>query len=60
MKEKIAAWLLTDGHTKQDLASALGVSPRTLYSRLNDTYEWTWNEVKLLAKVLDCTTEDLI
>lgn len=38
----------------------LGVSPRTLRNRMTDTYEWTWNEVKLLAKVLDCSTEDLI
>lgn len=60
MKERIAIWLSSDGHTKQDLASMLGVSPRTLRNRMTDTYEWTWNEVKLLAKVLDCSTEDLI
>lgn len=60
MKERIAVWLSADGHTKQDLASMLGVSPRTLRNRMTDTYEWTWNEVKLLAKVLDCSTEDLI
>ncbi len=59
IKEKVAAWLLEPGHTKQDLAARLGITVQTLNNRLDDSYDWQWREVKLLADLFKCPVDAL-
>lgn len=59
INEKIGAWLLEKGHTKQGLASQLGISDQTLDNRLDGTYGWTWDEVILLADYLGTSLDEL-
>lgn len=59
MQEKVGAWLIEPGHTKQGLASMLGMTTQTLNNRLRGTYEWTWSEILTISKILGCTTEEL-
>lgn len=42
--EKVGAWLLIGGHTKQILAEKLGMSVGTLNNRLSGEFEWSWSE----------------
>lgn len=56
--EKVGAWLLVAGNTKQLLAKQLGMSTGTLNNRLSGENEWTWNEVCRLADVLGCNLSD--
>lgn len=60
MNNRIAVWLQETGHTKQDLAAMLGMTPRTLQNRMSDTYEWSWYEVQALAEILGCSVEELV
>lgn len=59
INEKVGAWLLVQGHTKQSLASSLGMTPQTLNNRLDGTYDWTFNEVCSLADILGCKLDEL-
>ncbi len=59
IKEKVGVWLLEPGHTKQDLAARLGVTTQTLNNRLDDSYDWQWKEVKLLADLFNCPVDEL-
>lgn len=56
--EKVGAWLLTSGNTKQLLADKLGISVGTLNNRLSGEFEWSWNEVCTLAEIIGCSLSD--
>lgn len=56
---RVGAWLLQTGHTKKQLADYLRISDGTLDNRLDGSYEWKWEEVKLLAVLFECTTDSL-
>lgn len=56
--EKVGAWLLTAGHTKQVLAEKLGMSVGTLNNRLSGEFEWSWNEVCQLSEIVGCQLSD--
>lgn len=56
--EKVGAWLLIAGHTKQALAEKLGMSVGTLNNRLSGEFEWSWSEVCQLAEIIGCHLSD--
>lgn len=56
--EKVGAWLLIAGHTKQLLAEKLGMSVGTLNNRLSGEFEWSWSEVCQLAEIIGCHLSD--
>ena len=58
INEKIGAWLLVEGNTKQQLASALGISTVTLNKKLSGETEWLWSQVCMLADLFGCETTD--
>lgn len=59
-EEKIGAWLLKQGNTRELLAEKLGISVPTLKRRIEDPEEWTVGDVLKLTDVLDCDVSDLI
>lgn len=56
--EKVGAWLLASGNTKQLLADKLRMSVGTLNNRLSGEFEWSWNEVCELAEIIGCKLSD--
>ena len=59
INEKLGAWLLVDGNTREKLANALGISRQSLNKRINGTAQWYWNEVVKVAQLTGCTLDDL-
>ena len=59
INEKLGAWLLEDGHTRDLLAQELGMTRPTLANRLNGKSRWEWDEVIRVSKLVDCTLNDL-
>lgn len=57
---KVAAFLIDPNHTKKGLAAALGMSVTTLNNRLSGKHPWMWPEVKTLAQILGCSTNDFV
>lgn len=56
--EKVGAWLVQKGNTKQILANQLDMSTVTLNKKLDGDVRWTWDEVCSLADILGCELED--
>lgn len=59
IREKIGAWLLGDGHTREQLAEELGITRPTLADRLNGTTKWRWDEVIEIARITNCSLDEL-
>lgn len=59
VNEKLGAWLLIKGNSKQKLARVLGVSRPTLDKKLSGESEWLWSQVCAIADLVNCTLEDL-
>lgn len=59
VNEKLGAWLLIKGNSKQKLARVLGVSRPTLDKKLSGESEWLWSQVCAIADLANCTLEDL-
>ena len=59
IQNKVGAWLLVRGRTKQELASELGFTVQTLNNRLDGSREWSWKEIIQLARILGCSIEEL-
>ena len=57
--EKVACWLSEPGNSKAELARVLGVSRPTVARKLSEERPWTWPEAKAIAKLCNCTIEDL-
>lgn len=56
--EKVGAWLLVSGNTKQLLSDKLGMSVGALNNRLSGETEWSWSEVCKLAEITGCSLSD--
>ena len=56
INEKLGAWLLGEGHTRELLAQGIGITRPTLQTRLDGTSKWYWSEV---VKVAEITNSDL-
>ena len=59
INEKIGAWLLIDGNTKQKLADELNISTVTLNKKLSGETEWLWPQVCIIADLTGCSLSDL-
>ena len=58
INEKIGAWLLMEGHTKQQLADELGITTVTLNKKLSGETDWLWSQVCFLADLIGCELAD--
>lgn len=59
INEKLGAWLLEEGHTRQMLADEIGISRPTLADRLNGKAQWNWDEVIQVARVTNSSLNEL-
>lgn len=59
INEKLGAWLLKEGNTREALASAIGISRPALQNRLNGTSKWFWVEVIAVAKLTGSDLNEL-
>jgi|GEM_PF-1474084 hypothetical protein len=59
INEKLGAWLLQDGHTRQMLADEIGITRPTLNGRLSGESKWNWDEVIEVARITDSTLNEL-
>ena len=59
INEKLGAWLLQDGHTRDQLAQELGMTRPTLANRLNGTSKWEWEEVVKISRLVNCSLDSL-
>ncbi len=59
INEKLGAWLLKSGNTRDTLSVALDMTRPTLNGRLRGDTEWTWKEVKTIAKLTGSTLDEL-
>ena len=59
INEKLGAWLLEEGHTREILADELGITRPTLADRLSGTTKWRWDEVIEVARVTNCSLDEL-
>ena len=59
INEKIGAWLLRDGNTKEMLADEIGLTRPTLYKRLSNDSDWKWEEVVQVSRIVGCSLNEL-
>lgn len=59
INEKLGAWLLEEGHTREILAQRIGISRPALLARLNGSSKWNWEEVIEVAKITGCDLNEL-
>lgn len=59
INEKIGAWLLKDGNTRERLASELGISRPALSNRIDGITKWDWEDVVAIARVTGCSLNEL-
>ena len=59
INEKLGAWLLEDGHTREQLATELGMTRPTLANRINGKANWEWDEVIRVSHLVGCSLDDL-
>lgn len=51
IREKIGAWLILPGHTKELLANELGISQPTLNKKLRGDGVWLWPQVIRISEL---------
>ena len=59
INEKIGAWLLENGNTREVLADKIGITRPTLNSRLAGDSKWYWGEVVKVAEITKCSLNEL-
>lgn len=59
INEKLGAWLLESGNTRDKLAAEIGISRPTLNGRLDGKSKWQWDEVIEVARITGCTLNEL-
>ena len=59
INEKLGAWLLEEGHTRDMLAQELGMTRPTLANRLSNKASWEWEEVIKVSRLVDCSLDEL-
>ena len=59
IREKLGAWLLGEGHTRDILAQEIGITRPTLADRLNGTTKWRWSEVIEIARITNSSLDEL-
>lgn len=59
VKQLLGAYLLVNHKTKKDVYSYLGICANSLNSKLNGKTEFTFCEIARLAKLLNCSLDEL-
>ena len=59
INEKLGAWLLVSGNTREKLADEIGITKPTLASRLNGHSRWAWEEVIKVSHITGATLNEL-
>lgn len=59
LTEKVSSWCNLSGHSKTEVANALGIAPNTLTSRLAGKTDWTWSEACKLSALMDTPLDEL-
>lgn len=54
----LGAWLLQKGHTREQLATAAGVSVAALNDKIAGTTKWKWDEVCDIADFISIPIQD--
>jgi plasmid maintenance system antidote protein VapI len=58
VNEKIGAWLM-QGHSRAELAEAVGLSRPALNKRIEGKSKWKWSEMVRLSDVIGCSLNEL-
>lgn len=58
IREKLGAWLLEKGNTRDVLSAALGMTRPTLNTRLKEG-GWSWVEVLRICEITGATPNEL-
>lgn len=56
---QLCTQMIEKGVTKRDVANRLNMSEQALYNKLNGTSEFKNSEIKVLAKILDLSMNDV-
>ena len=59
INEKLGAWLLMSGNTREKLADEIGITRPTLASRLNGESKWYWDEVIKVSQITGTSPNEL-
>ena len=59
INEKLGAWLLVEGNTREKLADEIGITRPTLNGRLSGKTPWMWEEVRKVARLVGCSLDEL-
>lgn len=59
INEKVGAWLLEDGNTRQMLADEIGISRPALANRLSGASKWYWEDVVKIAEITSTPLDEL-
>lgn len=59
LKGLVALHCSDTGDTRQNIAHELGISPRSLYSKLNGSSEFKLSEAERLSEILGCSVDEL-
>ena len=59
INEKLGAWLLKSGNTREKLADEIGITRPTLNGRLDGKSKWQWDEVIQVARITECSLNEL-
>lgn len=59
INEKIGAYILESGSSREELADKIGITRPTLRSRLNGETDWRWGEVIKIAEITNSTMNEL-
>lgn len=59
INEKLGAWLLKSGNTREKLAEEIGITRPTLSGRLDGKSKWQFDEVVKVAQLTGCSLNEL-
>lgn len=59
INEKLGAWLLEKGNSRDKLADEIGITRPTLASRLKGDSKWSWEEVINISRITDTSLNEL-
>lgn len=59
INEKLGAWLLKSGNTREKLADEIGITRPTLNGRLDGKSKWQFDEVVKVAQLTGCSLNEL-
>ena len=59
INEKLGAWLLMTGNSREKLADEIGITKPTLASRLSGNSGWKWEEVVKVSQITGTSLNEL-